>query len=221
MTTKSATTWRVNEAGARVQPVLSRRGIAMPRIHASEGGSAAAAVPGTRSSSLAALLSGQVLRDGEVVLLVRKPSLWFILFQSLRFTAAVVAALLAARIVGDRFGMMGFSQKFVLLETAIFLTAGRVMYAIMQWMGRLYVLTDQRVIRLAGLFTVDLFDCPLRRIAGTEVSANFRERIVGLGTIHIHPRDSAEDCNVGSWQTVADPEDVNAQIQAAIHRALG
>ncbi len=35
------------------------------------------------------MLARHILRDGEVVLLVTKPSLWFILLSSLRFMAIV------------------------------------------------------------------------------------------------------------------------------------
>src|SRR5258706_15947904 len=69
-----------------------------PPMHASE--SAAVAAP--RATSLATLLTGHVLRDGEVVLLVLKPSLWFIVFQSILFAAAVALLLLFARVFGDR-----------------------------------------------------------------------------------------------------------------------
>jgi hypothetical protein len=197
---------------------VERPVVAEPAVYPSEG---AGAVSATRSSSIAALLTGHVLRDGETVLLVLKPSLWFIVFNTFRTALAVVVLYVAARLLGDRFGVAVFSQKFVLLETAIFIVAGRVMYAIMQWMGRLYVLTDQRVIRLAGVFNVDVSDCPLRKIAQTEVTASIREKLVACGTVEIQPSDSAvaNGCQNCSWQTIADPEDVNAQIQQAIRRA--
>src|SRR5438128_1209487 len=70
-------------------------------VHAADSGGAAAAVSpavAARGSSLATLLAGHVLRDGEVVLLLLKPSLWFVVFQSILVVAGVAAALLAARL---------------------------------------------------------------------------------------------------------------------------
>src|SRR5262249_2944454 len=138
---------------ARVQPA----GSAPAPIHAAEsaavaGGAAgaAAAAAATRASPLAALLSGPVLRGGGVVLLVLNPSLWFILFQSIRFVAAVILVLLSARVFGDRRQIVHGLAYF---ETGAFLIGGRLMFAVVQWMRRLYVLTDQRVIRLAGVFS--------------------------------------------------------------------
>src|SRR6185437_5943403 len=54
-------------------------------LHASEAGVAAApaVAPPAVSTSLATLLTRHVLRDGEIILLILKPSLWTILFNSL------------------------------------------------------------------------------------------------------------------------------------------
>ena len=91
------------------------------------------------------------------------------------------------------------------------------MWAIVQWMGRLYVLTDLRILRLAGIFSVDIFDCPLRRVARTRIVYTTRERITRLGTIEIIPDD--EKIPVAQWQMVAKPLVVHDQIIAAVNRA--
>lgn len=188
----------------------------VPTVHASEAAGVAVA-DASRSSSLAVLLTGHILRDGEVVLMALKPSLWFIAFQSMRFAAVVVLSFFLARILGDRYNVVLISQRVLLRELAVFLVAGRVMYAMMQWMGRLYVLTDQRLIRLAGVFTIDVADLPLRKAAQADVTATIRERLVGCGSVVVTPK--AADAPVHAWQTVAEPEEVHRRIQAAIGRA--
>jgi hypothetical protein len=62
---------------------------------ASEG--AAAAAP-PFSPSLATLLATHILRDGELVLLILKPSFWFVLLSSLRFIAIVLILAMAAKV---------------------------------------------------------------------------------------------------------------------------
>jgi Bacterial PH domain len=190
-----------------------------PPVHAAES-AAIAAASGTRVSPLAALLSGQVLRDGELVLLVLNPSLWFILFQSIRFAAAVVLVLLCARVLGDRHQ---FVHGIAYFETGAFLIGGRLMFAVVQWMRRLYVLTDRRVIRLAGVFSVDVFECPLRKVAQTRVTTSFKERICRVGSIEIQPCEppggSEETLAAIVWQTVPRPIEVNERLAAAIRRA--
>lgn len=175
------------------------------------GGSAAAQAPAT---SMAALLAGHVLRDGEIVLLIMKPSLWFIAFNTARFAALALVVLLAAKLSGDRLPHRTFHFY---VEAAVFVLGGRVMWAVCQWMGRLYVLTDQRILRISGVFNVDVFDCPLRKIARTQVVYSVKERLCRLGSIEIHPRDEAMPA--GLWQTVSRPVHVNEAIVAAIHRA--
>src|SRR5436189_5387950 len=101
------------------------------------------------------------------------------------------------------------------IEIGILLIVGRLTWAILQWMGRLYILTDLRIIRLSGVFSVDLFDCPLRKVASTRLTTTMRERLFGLGSIEISPSDS--DCPAGQWQTISSPREVHEQIVAPIN----
>jgi hypothetical protein len=183
-----------------------------PLLHASESGAAAVARP--VAMSLAALLTGHVLRDGEVVLLVLKPSRWLILFNCVPVAAAALLMLLSLRFFHPQ-----MHPKWVrfCIGAAIFIVAGRVMWAICQWMGRLYVLTDQRILRLSGVFNVNLYDLPLRKVSRTQVLRSFKERVCRAGSIVIHPRD--ESSPPGLWQTIRRPLEVNEAIVAAIHRA--
>ncbi|MGA2231343.1 MAG: hypothetical protein ABSH22_10625 [Tepidisphaeraceae bacterium] len=111
----------------------------VPQLHPTEE---AAALTPAAGAGLAALLTSHVLRDGELVLLTLKPSLLFIPLQSLRFAViagffALLGVLANGRIdQGDR----------LYIEIAVILVACRLMVASLQWMGRLYVLTDQRIL---------------------------------------------------------------------------
>jgi len=182
-------------------------------VRASEGGAAAAAesVPSVRTS-LGALLAGHILRDGEVVLLILKPSMWYIVFSSLRFLAAGLIAVIAARL-----WVHNSHAVSSIVYTATFVVAGRVMWAILQWQGRLYVLTDMRVVRLSGVFSVEILDCALRKVAQTRLTRTFREKLWRLGSIEIIPVD--DSCPPSVWQTVNKPAEVQAKIQSTIDRA--
>ena len=183
-----------------------------PQLHPSEGGAAAAADALPLRSSLAALLAGHVLRDGEVVLLILKPSLWFIAFNSMRFAAAVLIITIGAQ--------LWLHNARVVTNVAYagaFLLAGRVMWAVLQWMGRLYVLTDMRILRLSGVFNVEIFDCALRKVATTRLTRTFREKLWRLGSIEIVPAD--DTCPPAVWQTVKRPAEVHEKVQATIERA--
>lgn len=180
--------------------------------YASEG-AAAAAVEAPAATSLATLLTRHILRDGELVILILKPSIWFVPLSSITFIAVVMIGMIAAKVFDDRLPY----SPFAYLETGLFLIAGRLMWAIIQWTARLYVLTDLRVLRISGVFNVNIFDCPLRKIAQVRPVSNVRERIAAVGSIEFVPQD--ESCATGVWQTIARPRQVLAQVQETIRRA--
>jgi hypothetical protein len=181
--------------------------------HAAEAaaGSPGASIAPTYATSLGTLLGSHVLRDGELVLLILKPSLWFIAFNSMVF--ALVTAFTAAilDLIDHRM------HDHFYLEAALFCIAGRLMWAVLEWMGRLYILTDQRVLRITGIFSVDIFDCPLRKVVRARMVSSSREKIVGVGSIEIIPADEAVPSAI--WQTISTPKEILERLRAAISRA--
>jgi hypothetical protein len=180
-------------------------------VHASEG--AAAAAEAVVSTPVGALMAGHVLRDGELVLLILRPSKWFILLSSLKFLAIV--AIFA--IFGVMFEETLHIPRRRTMEAGVWLGVARIMWAVLQWMGRLYILTDMRILRLSGVFTVSVFDCALRKVARTLLDGNLMEKMVRVGSIIIIPQD--EEAPVFQWHMVARPRLVHKQILSAIHRA--
>jgi uncharacterized membrane protein YdbT with pleckstrin-like domain len=146
-----------------------------------------------------------------LVILVLKPSLWFIPLQSLFFSSVVIFVAICAA----QGGIVAPRSRF--FDAAGFVIAARLTWAAMHWMGRLYVLTDQRLLRLSGVFSTDVFDCPLRKVATVRLTATMRERVLRLGTIDILPSD--ERRAPASWQTLDRPRQVHAEILAALTRA--
>ena len=172
----------------------------------------AAASPMPMRAGLAALFTAHVLRDGEIILLILKPSLWFVPIQSAFFSAVVACLAVGAALAGN----VGPRDR-IYFEAAIILIIGRLMWGLLVWMGRLYILTDQRILRLSGVFSTEIFDCPLRKVAQVKRTASMRERLFALGSIEIYPGDDKR--LPGSWQTVARPREVQEEIVAAINRA--
>jgi hypothetical protein len=162
---------------------------------------------------LAALLTSHVLRDGEIVVLILKPSLWFIPLQSI-FFSSIVAIFAAALALADR-NVIFHNRTYS--EAAGLLIAGRLMWSSLQWMGRLYVLTDQRILRLSGVYTTEIFDCLLRKVAMARLMMTTRDQILGIGSVVIFPADEKRPPAV--WQTVGRPKEVHQRIMAAIARA--
>jgi hypothetical protein len=175
--------------------------------------SATAAADEPFGTSLATLLAAHILRDGEIVLLILKPSIWFILLSSLRFIAVGLMFIIAAKVFDPQ--LPGRFRGYA--EFGVSVISGRLIWGTMQWMSRLYILTDLRILSLWGVFNIEVFDCPLRKVARTRLVRNMLERIVGVGSIEIIPQD--ESSAFGLWQTVARPKLVREQIIATINRA--
>lgn len=173
----------------------------------------AVVAPNRASTTLAALFAGHVLQDGELILLLIKPSLWFVVLSGLKFIGVVLIAMIGAAILDQQLP----GRNSVYQELGLFVLAGRVMWGALQWMGRLYILTDMRIVRLSGVFTVEIVDCPLRKVARTRLHRTVRERLTGVGTIEVIPVD--EDLPISYWNTIARPRSVQEQIIAAINRA--
>ena len=183
-----------------------------PPAHPAEAAAAPGAVVApARTTSLGALLGSHILRDGELIIFIIKPSLWFIVFDSIAFAAGIAVAAIALALVDRQ-----VHQNFY-FESALFVISGRLMWAVLQWMGRIYILTDQRVLRIRGVFSVDIFDCPLRKVVRARMVSVSREKLVGVGSIEIIPSDEAIPTAV--WQTVARPKEVLERLRAAISRA--
>lgn len=173
-----------------------------------------AALSPARTHPLAAMMvTGQLLQGGEVVQLMLRPSLWFIPLICLKFLGCVAIALIGAKIYDEQLpGPMRFY-----VEAAALIAGTRLAIATMQWYTRLYVLTDMRVMRIAGIFRICVTDCPLRRVAVARACFCTRERITRIGSIEIIPQD--ENNHVCVWQMVARPREVLKLVRAAISRA--
>ena len=188
-------------ATARARCLSRRRSVSAKRATASP-----------TSALTAGLLARQVLRDGEIVLLVIKPSRWFIPINAAPFVIGVAVVLIALQWCRMPAGHMRYY-----LDGGLFAISCRFMWSVLNWMGRLYVLTDQRILRMAGVFNLDVFDCPLRKVGRTRIVRSIHDRLLRLGTLEIYP---SEETRIGSaWQMIAKPAEIHERVEAAIRKA--
>ena len=174
--------------------------------------SAPVAAPGVLRPEV--VVPAGLLDGGEIVILAVKPSLWFIPIVSLRWLA--VGALLCVAAHTE----LLWSFRPQLLPVAASIAIFRVGYATLQWVSRYYVLTNRRVMRIRGVLSVELFECPLSRIAGTSVVVSPPERLTRTGTIRLSTVAGGPEGRA-SWRTLARPWEVHEQLRAAIDKACG
>ena len=159
---------------------------------------------------LATLLTGNVVNPGEIVQLVLKPSRWFILLNSIRFAAIVIILVLWLRLLGvQRFTPTALSPQFTL-----FLIAGRLMWSVVEWMGRYYLLTDLRLICVSGVFDVDIQSCPLRAVQSVRLYRPAGERLFDRGSLEIIGPEG-----IMNWQTISRCKQIHETVQIAVAKS--
>jgi hypothetical protein len=156
----------------------------------------------------------ELLDDNEIIELSIKPSLWFVAIVSLRFVA-FVAFLVAIVLLTAPAG--GAYWPAYVLPSAILACLARVVFASLQWASRVYILTNRRVMRLAGVVTVEVTDCLLKRVTGTNLELGTLPRLFGLGSIRIVPLGNEQ--KPVFWEYVAPAGDIYAKLVRAIKKA--
>ncbi len=170
--------------------------------------------PGAIGLTPEAVVPPHLLDGGEIVHFAIKPAPWFILLVSLRWIVA--AGMLACLAWVD---VVAPSYRVNALQAAVLIVAGRMGWAAMEWVSRLYVLTNRRVISIRGVAKVEVFECMLDRIQNTHVVLSPPERLVRVGTIAFQTAAAGSTGGTGTWRMVAKPLDVHEQLLAAIQRA--
>ncbi len=169
--------------------------------------------PASAAALAADVLPTHLLDGGEIVVFAIKPSLWFIPLVS-RWWCVAAALVVAATRLGPLSGM-----ELPLIKLGLALALCRLTWATLQWSGRLYVLTNRRVMLIRGVFNVELFECPLVRIQNTWMTLTLVERLLRLGSIHMSTAAGATAGGVATWRTVARPLELHEKLRTAVERA--
>lgn len=176
-----------------------------PLVNAAEAADAPAA-----RVSLAALLTGHVIQDGEIVQMIVKPSRWFIILNSLLFSGVVVVVFALLHVTSWH-----PVEPRSAIQLMILLIAARMMWSALQWMGRYYILTDHRLIRLSGVFDVQITAIPLRKVSSVRLYRTVSERLLNKGSLEI----LSPDHPMMLWQTVSRPKKIHERVYAAVNKS--
>lgn len=167
------------------------------------------------SGGIDTLLPSDLLGDNEVVLFAIKPSLWSVAFVSFRMVAVAACSILAVLLFGRTIGLGPFSAWIVEIGCAVII--GRLGFGFLQWLSRSYVLTDKRVIRIRGVFTIDIFQCTLNSIQNTFMVMTLPQRFLGLGNIELTTAGTGRVEAI--WRHSKNPLKVHRQLLRAMNNA--
>lgn len=180
-----------------------------PRIAAEVAEGADAAPPAAR-----ALLPEQLLQPGELVILMLKPSPLYIVLAPIGTLASIViVGAIAMQLTA--YSWFGLDRQDVVSATVGLLLL-RLFWQFLEWLSRIYVLTDRRVIAVAGVIRVAVFEAALDKIQHTNCDFTLRERLFGLGTILFATAGTA--AAEAAWVMLASPLEVHRKIIEALNR---
>ncbi len=190
-----------------------QRPASLPQDHRAEGltGESSADEATARA---AGMLPAELLQPGEIIVLLLKPSPWFVLLAPFRTLAAIVIATLIADTAGTYLAHGISRQNIFLIGAALVLL--RVFWQFLEWLSRVYVLTDQRVIAVAGVLRVRVFETPLGNIQHTNLLFSLRERLFALGTVTFATAGTA--VTEAYWLMLANPLEVHQKIVQTLKR---
>lgn len=182
-------------------------------LAAAEAGEAAEAEPMLARAS--AMLPAQLLQPGEIIILLIKPSPLYILLVPIRFIAIVLLCMLLASQLLSRGFNLGLDRHDIVIA-AMGVIGIRLFWSMLDWLSQVYVLTDQRIIRVMGVLNVQVFECPLQKIQQTDLILPLMQRLFWLGSIGFATAGTA--VHEAYWLMVAKPLDVHAKIVETLRR---
>ena len=164
--------------------------------------------------NVTSLLPEELLQPGELIVLMIKPSPWCILLESLRSLVAIGVLATAASCL-MRYDLLDANRQDVTLAAAGLVVA-RLFWQFLDWLSRVYVLTDRRVVRVKGVVRVEVFEASLKQVQNTRCYFSLRERLFGLGTIGFATAGTAT--YEAYWAMVGRPLDVHHTVVRTIER---
>jgi len=190
----------------------TRAGDRRPRI--ASAGELELEGPATASPDVAEDMAEELLSGGEIILLMVRPSLLFIVLGASTSLIAICLAVVALALLARYAGLgLGDGQVFTLGAIAL---GARLAWQILEWSGRLYVLTDRRVVTRAGVLRARVDEVMLGEVSGATTIASPPERFTGLATIVV--RGLPDDAPRTAWIMVRQPQRVREQILRAVRR---
>ncbi len=171
--------------------------------------------PAIASGDVAATALSGLLREDETVLLMIRPSAWFIVSTSMRALPAAAAAG-AALMIATIDPSIPWDFRGALLASAAIILA-RAAWQTVDWLVRLYVLTDRRIVVRRGVIP-EVFECLLGEVVGVGQPRRWVERIGGTGSLAILRGPSRRVRKARRFKQSSSIENVAAPAKAVERR---
>lgn len=161
-----------------------------------------------------------ILQDDEIVLMLVKPSLFFIFYTSIVFVLVALMMGVAAEQLTHAGGLGGYIGPTEVALITVLAVVGRLVWALLVWTSHIYMLTNLRVVTIKGVINVHMFQSQLRKIQKTEIFRPLGQRIFWTGTVGFSTAAAAGTVD-STWVMLSHPVETHQRIVAAISKAQG
>ena len=122
---------------------------------------------------------------------------WFVLFGKIFLELLLMAFIIAASMVASTYYPIAIYGIALVLVPLI-----GILSDILVWRNKAYIVTNRRVIQIAGVFNKDVVDSSLEKVNDVKMSQSFLGRMFGFGDIEIL---TASELGVNLFHQIANP----------------
>jgi uncharacterized membrane protein YdbT with pleckstrin-like domain len=167
----------------------------------------------------------ELLGRGENILYVGRQHM-FVLVSNILAELSLIALLIAAGVFSQRYlttvrvsGLPGGQVVLLVCGAISLIVLISAFLDYLRWNNEQYVITDNRVIQIRGIFNKAVIDSSLDKINDIELRQSWIGRIFGFGDIEIL---TASEIGVNSLHKIADPLDFKrAMLEAKQEHSRG
>ncbi len=137
-----------------------------------------------------------LLSDHEQVLLETHQH-WFVLFGKIFLELLLTAVIIGGSLVAYAYYPLAIYGLILVLVPLV-----GIFNDVIVWRNKAYIVTNRRVIQIAGVFNKDVVDSSLEKVNDVKMSQSFWGRMFGFGDIEIL---TASELGVNLFHEIANP----------------
>ena len=122
---------------------------------------------------------------------------WFVLFGKIFIELLLIAVIIAGSLIAYPFYPIAIYGLVLVLVPLV-----GILNDILVWRNKAYIVTNRRVIQIAGVFNKDVVDSSLEKVNDVKMSQSFLGRMFGFGDIEIL---TASELGVNLFHQIAAP----------------
>ena len=135
---------------------------------------------------------------------------WFVLFNKIFLEIILIVLIIAASLLAAAYYPIAVAGLALVLVPL----AG-MLKDIMVWRNKAYLVTNRRVIQIAGVLNKDVVDSSLEKVNDVKMSQSFFGRLFGYGDVEIL---TASELGVNLFHQIADPVEFKTEMLNAKER---